>query len=104
VALNPKFARNIAQAIANFGFATLDAGYAKIGAKSKGGPSMAIDLDELAPKKPKADIVLGEDLSHLSAHELEARIALLEGEILRAKDALRARSTTKSAADAFFKR
>ena len=65
---------------------------------------MAIDLDELAPKEPKADIVLGEDLSHLSVHELEARIAFLEGEILRAKDALRARSTTKSAADAFFKR
>ncbi len=65
---------------------------------------MAIDLDELAPKKPKTDIVLGEDLSPLSAHELEARIASLELEIFRAKDALRARSTTKSAADAFFKR
>ena len=65
---------------------------------------MAIDLDELAPRKPKAEIALGEDLSALSAHELEARIASLEGEILRAKDALRARTTTKSAADAFFKR
>ena len=65
---------------------------------------MAIDLDELAPRKPRADIVLGEDLSALSAHELEARIASLEGEILRANDALRARTTTKSAADAFFKR
>jgi uncharacterized small protein (DUF1192 family) len=104
VALDPKFARSFAQALANFGFATPDGGYAKIAAKSKGGPAMAIDLDELAPKKPKVDIVLGEDLSPLSAHELEARIASLEGEILRAKEALRARSSTKSAADAFFKR
>lgn len=65
---------------------------------------MAIDLDELEPRKPKLDIVLGEDLSALSAHELERRIAALEAEIARAKDALRSRATTKSAADAFFKR
>lgn len=65
---------------------------------------MAIDLDELEPRKPKLDIVLGEDLSALSAHELERRIAALDAEILRAKDALRSRSATKSAADAFFKR
>lgn len=65
---------------------------------------MAIDLDELEPRKPKLDIVLGEDLSALSAHELEKRIAALEAEIVRAKDALRSRATTKSAADAFFKR
>jgi uncharacterized small protein (DUF1192 family) len=65
---------------------------------------MAIDLDELEPRKPKLDIVLGEDLSALSAHELEKRIAALEAEIARAKDALRSRATTKSAADAFFRR
>lgn len=65
---------------------------------------MAIDLDELEPRKPKLDIVLGEDLSALSAHELDKRIAALETEIARTKDALRSRATTKSAADAFFKR
>jgi uncharacterized small protein (DUF1192 family) len=65
---------------------------------------MAIDLDELMPKKPKAEIVIGEDLSAMSAHELEARIASLEAEIVRTKEALRARLATKSAADAFFKR
>ena len=65
---------------------------------------MAIDLDELAPRKPKHDIVLGEDLSSFSAHELEKRIAALEAEIARAKDAMRARAATKNAADAFFKR
>jgi len=65
---------------------------------------MAIDLDELAPRKPKTDMVLGEDLSAQSAHELEKRIATLEAEIARTKDALRARSATRNAADAFFKR
>jgi len=65
---------------------------------------MAIDLDELMPRKPKAETVLGQDLSAMSVHELEARIASLEEEIVRTRDALRSRSTTKSAADAFFKR
>ena len=65
---------------------------------------MAIDLDEIEPRKPKLDIVLGEDLSALSAHELERRIAALEAEIARAKNALLSRASTKSAADAFFKR
>jgi len=65
---------------------------------------MAVDLDELMPRKPKAETVLGQDLSAMSVHELEARIAALEEEIVRTRDALRSRSTTKSAADAFFKR
>lgn len=65
---------------------------------------MAIDLDELTPRKPKAETVLGEDLSAMSVHELEARIAGLEAEIARTKEALRTRAATKSAADAFFKR
>ena len=65
---------------------------------------MAIDLDELAPRKPKGEIILGEDLSALSVHELEKRIVALEVEIARTKDALRSRAATKNAADAFFKR
>jgi len=65
---------------------------------------MAIDLDELMPRKPKPETVLGQDLSAMSVHELEARIAVLEEEIHRTRDALRARSATKTAADAFFKR
>jgi uncharacterized small protein (DUF1192 family) len=65
---------------------------------------MAIDLDELAPRKPKQETVLGQDLSAMSVHELEARIADLEAEIVRTKEALRSRTATKSAADAFFKR
>ena len=65
---------------------------------------MAIDLDELAPRKPKPQAVLGEDLSAMSAHELEVRIAALEAEIVRSREALRSRAATKNAADAFFKR
>jgi uncharacterized small protein (DUF1192 family) len=65
---------------------------------------MAIHLDELMPRKAKPETTLGQDLSAMSAHELEARIAHLEAEIARTREALRARASTKSAADAFFKR
>jgi uncharacterized small protein (DUF1192 family) len=65
---------------------------------------MAIDLDELAPRKPKSETVLGEDLSRMSAHELEARIAALETEIVRTRATLSTRAATKNAADAVFKR
>jgi len=56
------------------------------------------------PRKKTAGIVPGEDISALSVYELEQRIAELESEIARARDAIRARDATKSAADTFFKR
>jgi uncharacterized small protein (DUF1192 family) len=65
---------------------------------------MPIDPEELLPRKKQPDIVLGEDISAMSAHELEKRIAVLEGEIARCREAIVARNATKSAADAFFKR
>lgn len=65
---------------------------------------MAIDPEELLPRKPAADIVLGQDLSTLSEHELTARIQALEAEIARAKEAILARQATKNAASAFFKK
>ena len=65
---------------------------------------MAIDPEELLPKKKLPDIVLGQDLSALSEHELEARIAALQAEIERSREAILARRNTRSAADAFFKR
>lgn len=66
---------------------------------------MPIDPDELLPrKKPVSEIVLGQDLSAMSAHELEARIAAMEEEILRCRDAIKARNSTKAAADAFFRK
>jgi uncharacterized small protein (DUF1192 family) len=65
---------------------------------------MAIDPEELLPKKKTPEIVLGEDLSAMSAHELEARISKLEAEIVRCRESIHARQATKSAADSFFKR
>jgi len=65
---------------------------------------MAIDPEELIPRKKAPEIVLGEDLSAVSEFELNARIAALEGEIARCREAIGARQATKSAADAFFKR
>ncbi len=65
---------------------------------------MAIDPEELLPRKPKRDLVVGEDISTLSVTELEARIAALEAEIVRGREALQARTSTRSAADAAFKR
>jgi uncharacterized small protein (DUF1192 family) len=65
---------------------------------------MAIDPEELLPRKKPVDIVLGEDLSAVSEFELNARIAALETEIARCREAIEARKATKSAADSFFKR
>lgn len=63
-----------------------------------------MDLDDLQPRKKLPDIVLGEDISALSAHELEARIARLDAEIARCRDAIKARQATKSAAESFFRK
>jgi uncharacterized small protein (DUF1192 family) len=65
---------------------------------------MAIDPEELLPKKKRTGIVLGEDLSEMSAPELELRISELETEIARCREAIAARNATKSAAATFFKR
>lgn len=63
-----------------------------------------MDLDDLQPRKKLPDIVLGEDISVLSAHELEKRIARLEEEIARCRTAIKARQATKSAAESFFEK
>ena len=63
-----------------------------------------MDLDDLQPRKKLPDIVLGEDISTLSAHELEKRSARLEEEIARCSAAIRQRQATKSAAENFFKK
>jgi uncharacterized small protein (DUF1192 family) len=66
---------------------------------------MAVDPEELLPRKKAAsEIVLGADLSAMSAHELEARIASLEAEIVRCREAIASRNNTKAAADAFFRK
>ena len=63
-----------------------------------------MDSDDLTPRKKPPDIQLGEDISALSAHELEMRIQRLEEEIARCKTAIAARNATRSAAENFFKR
>ena len=65
---------------------------------------MPIDPDELLPRKKAPEIVLGEDLTALSEHELAARIALLENEITRCRSAIESRKSTRSAADSFFRK
>jgi uncharacterized small protein (DUF1192 family) len=65
---------------------------------------VAMDIDDLTPRKKPPQIQLGEDIAALSAHELEMRIAHLEEEIARCKTAIAARHATKSAAENFFKR
>lgn len=66
---------------------------------------MPIDPDELLPRKKKLnEVTLGEDLAMMSEHELVVRIAALEGEVARCRDAIRARQSTKSAAEAFFRK
>jgi uncharacterized small protein (DUF1192 family) len=64
----------------------------------------AMDPDDLQPRKKLPDIVLGEDISALSAHELERRIARLDEEIARCREAIKLRHATKSAAENFFKK
>jgi uncharacterized small protein (DUF1192 family) len=63
-----------------------------------------MDLDDLEPRKKLPEIVLGQDISTLSAHELEKRIVRLEEEIARYKVAITERQATKSAAESFFKK
>ncbi|MCP5411623.1 MAG: DUF1192 domain-containing protein [Alphaproteobacteria bacterium] len=63
-----------------------------------------MNLDDLEPRKARPAIVPGEDISTLSAHELEARIVVLEEEIARCREAIGARAATRSAAENFFKR
>lgn len=65
---------------------------------------MAMDLDELLPKKKAPEIVLGEDLSAKSEHELVERIAALEVEIGRCRDAIAARQSTRASADSIFRK
>jgi uncharacterized small protein (DUF1192 family) len=66
---------------------------------------MAIDPEELLPRKKKlTELTLGEDLSAMSEHELVERIGQIEAEIVRCRDAIKTRQSTKSSAEAFFRK
>ncbi|MEM7398461.1 MAG: DUF1192 domain-containing protein [Pseudomonadota bacterium] len=62
-----------------------------------------MDLDDLTPKKPKGHEI-GQDLSTLSEEELKALIETLQGEIARIEAMLSEKQSSRSAAEAAFKR
>lgn len=68
---------------------------------------MAIFADDdpfAAPtRKPPTHHDIGQTLDALSLEELDERIALLEAELGRLREAHRAKQDSKRAADAFFK-
>ena len=66
---------------------------------------LVMDVDDIAPppKKPKS-YELGQDLSKLSVGELKALVDDLKAEIARVEAALDAKQSSKSAAEAAFKR
>lgn len=65
-----------------------------------------MDLDELFPSKPDDPLTLltKQDLDPLSVADLEARIAILEGEIARVRAKMDAAVQFRASADAIFKR
>lgn len=63
---------------------------------------MAIFDDE--PKKKARPHEIGQDLSLLSVGELTERIGILHDEITRLENELQAKDSTKSAAEALFRR
>jgi len=63
-----------------------------------------MDLDELQPVKKPKGYELGQDLSKLSVGELRALIDDLKAEIARVEEALQSKQSSKSAAEAAFKR
>ncbi len=64
-----------------------------------------MDLDDITPPPKKAkSYELGQDLGKLSVGELKALIDDLKAEIARVETALAAKQSSKSAAEAAFKR
>ena len=60
-------------------------------------------IDDDDRPRPKVAHEIGQDLTLLSVQELEARIALLRGEIERLESDIARKRSTRAAADQFFK-
>jgi len=65
--------------------------------------AMAFDPFGDEPRMPLRDHQIGQDLSMLSVDELDERVALLEKEIARLKEAKAAKEDSRAAASAFFR-
>jgi uncharacterized small protein (DUF1192 family) len=63
-----------------------------------------MDTDDIAPPPKKKSYELGQDLSKLSVGELKALIDALKDEIARVEATLASKQSSKSAAEAAFKR
>lgn len=65
-----------------------------------------MDLDELFPNKPDDPLtqLTKQDLDPLSVEELEARIAILQGEIERVKAKLQNAVNFRATAESLFKK
>ena len=63
-----------------------------------------MDLDDLQPVKKPKRYELSQDLSKHSVGELKALIEDLKAEVARVEQALHAKQSSKSAAEAAFKR
>lgn len=63
-----------------------------------------MDLDDIAPPPKKKSHELGQDLSKHSVAELQALVGTLKAEIARVEKVLGAKQSSKSAAEAVFKR
>lgn len=63
-----------------------------------------MDFDDLPVKKDSPlTAVEKEDLSTISAEELQERVLRLQGEIARTEAEIKAKGASKAAAEAFFK-
>ena len=60
-------------------------------------------IDDDDRPRPKVAHDIGQDLALLSVQELEARIALLRGEIERLESDIARKRSTRATADQFFK-
>jgi len=65
---------------------------------------MAIDLDDLAPRKPIVPSFRNEDLSRYSIADLDERIKDLEAEIARCRELKASKQATMANAHGLFKK
>lgn len=67
---------------------------------------LPVDLDDILGARPDDPLtaLLREDLDRLSVVELEARVAALEGEIVRARKKIEGAVNHRASADALFRK